>query len=263
MRFLATMAAMAATLFAIPALAQGGGGKPPPVVEPLKGVNSDVNTRPPVLVPADPENTWVLDLSTGGRVMIRLRPDVAPKMVERIKTLTRKHFYDGLTFHRVVDDPYNIAQGGDPKGDGTGDSDMPNVPAEFSSLPHVRGTVSAARRGAPDNATAEQKAEAEGSANSQFFIMMQPKLAFDHDYTVFGRVTTGMEWVDKIERGEPPQHPTVIIHAYIESDNPPAYQPLAPAAPAATGPTLIPVGPAAPAAAKPAPAAKKPAPKKK
>ncbi len=265
MRLLATMAAMAATLFAVPALAQGGGGKPKPVIEPFKGVNADANTRPSVLVPADPENTWVLDLSTGGRVLIRLRPDVAPKMVERIKTLTRKHFYDGLTFHRVVDDPYNIAQGGDPKGDGTGDSDLPNVPAEFSSLPHVRGTVSAARRGAPDNATAEQKTEAENSANSQFFIMMQPKLAFDHDYTVFGRVISGMEWVDKIERGEPPQHPTVIIHAYVQSDNPPAYQPLAPAAPAAGAPVLIPVGPAAPAKPTPAakPAAKKPAPKKK
>ena len=91
--------------------------------------------------------------------------------------------------------------------------------------------------------------------------MMQPKLAFDHDYTVFGRVTSGMEWVDKIERGEPPQNPTKIIHAYIQSDNPPAYQPLAAPAPAAAGPMLIPTGPAAPA--KPAPAAKKPAPKKK
>ncbi|WP_029623149.1 peptidylprolyl isomerase [Sphingomonas elodea] len=265
MRLLATMVAMAATLFAVPALAQGGGGKPKPVIEPFKGVASDANTRPAVVVPADPENTWVLDLSTGGRVTVRLRPDVAPKMVERIKTLTRRHFYDGLSFHRVVDDPYNIAQGGDPKGDGTGDSDLPNVPAEFSSLPHVRGTVSAARRGAPDNATAEQKAEAENSANSQFFIMMQPKLAFDHDYTVFGRVTSGMEWVDKIERGEPPQNPTKIIHAYIQSDNPPPYQPLAPAAPAAAGPMLIPTGPAAPAkpAATAKPAAKKPAPKKK
>lgn len=263
MRFLATLAAMAATLFAVPALAQGG-GKPKPVIEPFRGVNADSATRPSVVVPADHENTWVLDLSTGGRVLIRLRPDVAPKMVERIKTLTRRHFYDGLTFHRVVDDPYNIAQGGDPKGDGTGDSDLPNVPAEFSSLPHVRGTVSAARRGAPDNATAEQKAEAQNSANSQFFIMMQPKLAFDHDYTVFGRVTSGMEWVDKIQRGEPPQNPTVIIHAYIESDNPPAYQPLAPAVPATAAPMLLPEAPAKPPVKKPAPAAaKKPAPKKK
>ncbi|KTF70833.1 peptidylprolyl isomerase [Sphingomonas sp. HT-1] len=262
MRFLATLAAMAATLFAVPALAQGG-GKPQPVIEPFRGVNADAAARPSVLVQADPENTWVLDLSTGGRVLIRLRPDVAPKMVERIKTLTRRHFYDGLTFHRVVDDPYNIAQGGDPKGDGTGDSDLPNVPAEFSSLPHVRGSVSAARRGAPDNATPEQKTEAENSANSQFFIMMQPKLAFDHDYTVFGRVISGMEWVDKIQRGEPPQNPTVIVHAYIQSDNPPPYQPLAPTAPAAAAPMLLPETPAKPPVKKPVPAAKKPAPKKK
>ncbi|NWP10101.1 peptidylprolyl isomerase, partial [Escherichia coli] len=149
---------------------------------------------------------------------IRLRPDAAPKMVERIKTLTRRHFYDGLTFHRVVDDPYYMAQGGDPKGDGTGDSDLPNVPAEFNNLPHVRGTVAAARRGAPEHATPAQKTDAENSANSQFYIMMAPKLAFDHDYTVFGRVVAGMEWVDKIERGEPPANPTKIVHAYIQSD---------------------------------------------
>ncbi|MHA6720144.1 peptidylprolyl isomerase [Sphingomonas sp. RS6] len=247
MRFVAALAFMAATLFSVPALAQAGGGAPPKAEpEPLKGVAALASLRPPVVVGADPANTWVLDLSSGGRVLIRLRPDVAPKMVERIKTLTRQHFYDGLTFHRVIDDPYNIAQGGDPKGDGTGDSDLPNVPAEFSSLPHVRGTVSAARRGAPDNATPEQKTEAENSANSQFFIMLQPKLAFDNDYTVFGRVVSGMQWVDRIERGEPPQNPTVIIHAYIESDNPPPYAPLAAAPQVPAGPSLIPVVPAPP-----------------
>src|SRR3546814_5813286 len=92
--------------------------------------------RAPAASPTDPENIWLLDLSTGGRVKIWLRPDVAPKMVERIKTLTRRHFYDGLTFHRVIEG--FMAQAGDPKGDGTGGSDLPDVPAEFTYLPHVR-----------------------------------------------------------------------------------------------------------------------------
>jgi len=238
MRLLAAMAASALMMIATPALAQGGGGKAPkPAAEPLKGVSAaDVNSIYPAMVPADPAETWVLDLSTGGRVLIRLRPDAAPKMVERIKVLTRRHFYDGLTFHRVVDDPYNMAQGGDPKGDGTGDSDLPNVPAEFNNLPHTRGTVAAARRGAPENATAAQKTDAENSANSQFYIMMMPKLAFDHDYTVFGRVVSGMEWVDKIQRGEPPANPTKIVHAYIQSDNPPPYANLPADAPKALPP---------------------------
>ena len=236
MRFVAALAASALMLIATPALAQGG--KPPKATpEPLKGVSAEeVNSIFPANVPADPAETWVLDLSSGGRVLIRLRPDAAPKMVERIKTLTRRHFYDGLTFHRVVDDPYYMAQGGDPKGDGTGDSDLPNVPAEFNNLPHVRGTVAAARRGAPDNPTPAQKADAENSANSQFYIMMAPKLAFDHDYTVFGRVVSGMQWVDKIERGEPPANPTRIVHAYILSDNPPPYSNLAADAPKALPP---------------------------
>jgi len=237
MRLFAAMAATAVMMFATPALAQGGGKAPKVAAEPLKGVGAeDVNSIFPAVVPADPAETWVLDLSTGGRVLIRLRPDAAPKMVERIKTLTRRHFYDGLSFHRVVDDPYYMAQGGDPKGDGTGDSDLPNVPAEFNNLPHVRGTVAAARRGSPDNATPEQKTEAENSANSQFYIMMSPKLAFDHDYTVFGRVVGGMQWVDKIERGEPPANPTKIVHAYILSDNPPPYSNLPADAPKALPP---------------------------
>lgn len=235
MRFVAALAASALMMFASPAFAQGKA--PKPTAEPLKGVSAeDVNSVFPASVPADPAETWVLDLSTGGRVLIRLRPDAAPKMVERIKTLTRRHFYDGLSFHRVVDAPYNMAQGGDPKGDGTGDSDLPNVPAEFNNLPHTRGTVAAARRGAPENATPAQKTEAENSANSQFYIMMMPKLAFDHDYTVFGRVIAGMEWVDKIERGEPPANPTKIVHAYVQSDNPPPYANLAADAPKALPP---------------------------
>ena len=238
MRFVAALAAMAATLISAPALAQGKA--PKTEVQPLAGVAADAQTAVPIVVPADPENTWILDLSTGGRVTIRLRPDVAPKMVERVKVLTRKHFYDGITFHRVIDAPENMAQGGDPKGDGTGGSDLPDVPAEFNNLPHVRGAVSAAR------------SQDVNSANSQFFIMFGAHLGFDHNYTVFGRVTKGIEWVDKIERGEPPERPTKIIHAYIASDNPPAYAP-AVSAPAPTVPTLI---PAVPAATTPAPTAK-------
>ncbi|WP_294095696.1 peptidylprolyl isomerase [Sphingomonas sp.] len=212
---------MAATLCATPALAQGGKAKPE--VMPFTGVATDATSEKqlPVVVPADPENTWVLDLSSGGRVLIRLRPDAAPKMVEQVKTLTRKHFYDGVPFHRVIDGEENMAQGGDPTGTGTGNSDLPNVPAEFNSLPHVRGAVSAARTQDPN------------SANSQFFIMFGPKLGFDHNYTVFGRVAGGMEWVDKIERGEPPANPTRIVHAYILADNPPEYTNLPAAAPKA------------------------------
>lgn len=157
----------------------------------------------------DPENLLYLDLSTGGRVTIWLRPDVAPKMVERIKTLARRRFYDGLVFHRVIDG--FMAQGGDPKGDGTGGSDLPNVPSEFNYLPHVRGAVSAARADDPN------------SANSQFFIVFQPKLNLDKKYTVFGRVIAGMQYVDAVERGEPPANPARIVHAYVAADNPPSY----------------------------------------
>ncbi|MEH3158784.1 MAG: peptidylprolyl isomerase [Sphingomonas taxi] len=169
----------------------------------------------------DKQNLWLLDLSDGGRVTIWLRPDVAPKMVERVKTLTRQGFYNGLLFHRVIDG--FMAQGGDPKGDGTGGSTLPNVPAEFNYLPHVRGAVSAAR------------AEDENSANSQFFIVFQPRLNLDKKYTVFGRVIDGMQYVDAIERGEPPSDPTRIVHAYIAADNPPAYTPAPAPAPVSLG----------------------------
>ncbi|KQN92694.1 peptidylprolyl isomerase [Sphingomonas sp. Leaf231] len=187
---------------------------------------------------SDKTNIWLLDLSTGGRVEIALRPDVAPKMVERIKTLTRQRFYDGLLFHRVIDG--FMAQGGDPKGDGTGGSQLPDLPAEFNYMPHVRGAVAAAR------------AEKEDSANSQFYIVLQPRFQLDKKYTVFGRVIAGMNYVDAIEKGEPPQNPSRIVHAYIASDNPPAYQPLPVAAPPtlpATLPTLPTLPETKPAAA--------------
>jgi cyclophilin family peptidyl-prolyl cis-trans isomerase len=169
----------------------------------------------------DTQNLLLLDLSTGGRVTIWLRPDVAPLMVERIKTLTRQRFYDGLAFHRVIDG--FMAQGGDPKGDGTGGSPLPDVKAEFNYLPHVRGAVSAAR------------SEKEDSANSQFFIVFQPRLSLDKKYTVFGRVIDGMQYVDAIERGEPPANPSRILHAYIAADSPPAYVAAPVTAPPALG----------------------------
>lgn len=186
----------------------------------------------------DKQNLLYLDLSTGGRVVIWLRPDVAPLMVERVKTLTRKGFYDGLMFHRVIEG--FMAQTGDPKGDGTGGSDLPDLKAEFNYLPHVRGAVSAART-----------ATNVDSANSQFFILFQPTLKLDKDYTVFGRVIEGMAYVDAIERGEPPVNPTRILHAYIAADGPPAFSP--PAAPVADlgAPVTLPTTGPKPLTAKP------------
>jgi peptidylprolyl isomerase len=229
MRFLFSLIALFGALFALPAAAQV--------------IDVNVPGRAPPASPEDPENLWLLDLSTGGRVTIWLRPDVAPKMVERIKTLTRQHFYDGLTFHRVIDG--FMAQSGDPKGNGTGGSDLPDVPAEFNYLPHVRGAVAAARESAPPDADAEAEKKAENSANSQFFIMFTPKLQLDRDYTVFGRVIGGMQYVDAIHRGNPPADPSRILHAYIAADNPPPYTP-APAPAATQAPTMFP-GAATPA----------------
>jgi cyclophilin family peptidyl-prolyl cis-trans isomerase len=154
--------------------------------------------------PIDQENVWQLDLSTGGRVSIQLRPDLAPAHVERIKTLTRQGFYDGLIFHRVVEG--FMAQGGDPTASGTGGSTLPDMTAEIKGLPHVRGAVGMARAQDPN------------SANSQFYIMFVPRLTMDNDYTVFGRVIRGMNFVDTIERGEPPLNPTRIVRASIGSD---------------------------------------------
>ena len=167
-------------------------------------------TEPPATPAVDPENTLLLDLSSGGRVAIQLRPDVAPNHVARIKELARKGFYNGLTFHRVIDG--FMAQGGDPAGDGTGGSQLPDLKAEFNGLPHVRGAIAAAR------------AEAQDSANSQFYIMLAPRLSLDGRYTVFGRVIGGMNFVDQIEKGEPPANPSRILQASIAADNtaPPA-----------------------------------------
>lgn len=206
-------------------------------------IDTKIAGRAPVPSQTDPENLLYLDLSTGGRVVIWLRPDAAPQMVERIKTLTRQHFYDGIVFHRVIEG--FMAQTGDPKGDGTGGSTLPDVKAEFNFLPHARGAVSAAR------------ADSEDSANSQFFIVFVPRLSLDKKYTVFGRVIEGMEFADATERGEPPANPSRILHAYIAADNPPPYS-AAPPAPASTEPPADlpddkPVAATPPGAAKPAP----------
>ncbi|MGN6376535.1 MAG: peptidylprolyl isomerase [Sphingomonas sp.] len=218
MRLLLSVCALVGALLAGPAAAQSN------------LINPNIANRPPVASPTDPQNLLYLDLSTGGRVVIWLRPDVAPKMVERVKTLVRQHFYDGLTFHRVI--PGFMAQTGDPKGDGSGGSTLPDVPAEFNYLPHVRGAVAAARQSAPPEAGPEAEKKAEGTANSQFYIMLAPHLSLDSHYTVFGRVIQGMQYVDAVHPGEPPADPSRIVHAYIAADNPPPYSP-APAAPVA------------------------------
>jgi peptidylprolyl isomerase len=183
--------------------------------------------------PLTPDNTWDLDLSDGGRVVIQLRPDKAPLMVQRIKTLSAQGFYNGLNFHRVIDG--FMAQGGDPKGTGEGGSTLPDVKAEFNDLPHVRGAVAAAR------------AADENSANSQFYIMFQPNLKLDKHYTVFGRVVSGMQYADAIQRGEPPANPTKIVRAILASDpaasTPPP--PLPVAAPV-QAPATLPSGPMTP-----------------
>jgi peptidylprolyl isomerase len=166
-------------------------------------------------VTQDLENILFLDLSNGRRVAIRLMPQWAPHHVERIKTLTRRGFYDGIIFHRVIDG--FMAQTGDPTGTGRGGSDLPDLEPEFNMFPHVRGTVAMAR------------ASAANSANSQFFIVFYPRFSLDKNYTNFGRVIAGMDAVDAIERGEPPEHPTYIVQASIAADHKP--QKLPPPAP--------------------------------
>jgi len=164
----------------------------------------------------EPDNVWVLDLSNGQRVKVRLQADWAPAHVERIKTLTRAGFYDGVVFHRVIEG--FMAQGGDPTGTGQGGSELPDLKAEFNPMPHVRGTLSMAR------------ASEEDSANSQFFIVFYPRFSLDKKYTNFGRVIENMEAVDAITRGEPPATPSYIVQASMASDNKASPPPPAPAA---------------------------------
>jgi len=150
---------------------------------------------------ADAPTTLTLSLDSGGDVVIKLRSDVAPGHVERITTLARQGFYDGVKFHRVI--PGFMAQGGCPKGTGTGGSDLPDLKAEFNDVPHVRGVCSMARTSAPN------------SANSQFFICFDDARFLDRQYTVWGEVTSGMEFVDALPKGEPPAKPGVIHKAAV------------------------------------------------
>jgi len=161
----------------------------------------------PAAVAADPANRWTLELSTGARVVIQLRPDIAPHHVYRIQQLTTQGFYNGLSFHRVI--PGFMAQGGDPQGTGQGGSTLPDLAAEFNDLPHLRGVASMARSDSPD------------SANSQFFIVLAPTFKLDHKYSAFGRVIEGMAAVDGIAVGEPPPEPTKIVRATIGGPLPP------------------------------------------
>ncbi len=142
-----------------------------------------------------------LSLSSGGDAVIKLRPDLAPGHVERIAGLVESGFYDGVPFHRVISG--FMAQGGDPTGRGTGGSDLPNLKAEFSSEPHVRGTCSMARTSDPN------------SANSQFFICFGDASFLDKQYTVWGQVESGMEHVDALPKGEPPANPGKIVKASV------------------------------------------------
>ena len=152
---------------------------------------------------SDAENTLLMELDTGP-VTIKLRPDLAPKHVERIKELAREGFYDGVVFHRVIGG--FMAQGGDPTGTGSGGSDKPNLPAEFSKEPHIRGVCSMARTNNPN------------SANSQFFICFDDATFLDNQYTVWGRVTDGMDHIDALPKGEPPRQPGKIVSMKVAAD---------------------------------------------
>ena len=151
----------------------------------------------------DPENMLIMD-TTQGKVVIALRPDLAPQHVDRVKTLAREGFYDGIVFHRVIDG--FMAQTGCPHGTGTGGSKLGNLDAEFNAEPHVRGICSMARSQNPN------------SANSQFFICFDDARFLDKQYTVWGKVTEGMENVDKIKRGEPVQNPDKIKSLKVAAD---------------------------------------------
>ncbi|RME17856.1 MAG: peptidylprolyl isomerase [Alphaproteobacteria bacterium] len=162
----------------------------------------------------DPENTILIELKDG-TVVIELLPDVAPQHVERMKELAREGAYDGVVFHRVIEgfmaqtgdvEHGNLENGGDLRRAGTGGSSKPDLPAEFSRLPHDRGTLGAARAANPN------------SANSQFFINFADNHFLNGQYTVYGRVIEGMEFVDKIARGEPPANPDKMISVKVAAD---------------------------------------------
>ena len=182
------MAAGLAALLASPALAQQAAVPPPP-------------PGPTEWRAVAPDNLLVID-TTKGRILVELAPEIAPAHVERIKLLTRRGFYDNTPFHRVIEG--FMAQGGDPTGTGMHGSDKPNLAAEFSKEPHVRGVASMARAQSPN------------SANSQFFICFDDARFLDGQYTVWGEVTSGMEYVDALPKGEPPREPGKIVKARAE-----------------------------------------------
>ena len=184
------------SVFALPLVAFALiAAKPAPVPPPMPSILA------PAEIAANKANHLFIELSTGGTVEIVLRPDLAPHHVERIQTRVRQGFYNGLSLHRVI--PDFMAQGGDPKGTGEGGSSLPDLKAEFTAVPFLRGTFGAARANSPD------------SANSQFFIMYAPHPELDNNYTVMGRVVAGMDAVDTIAQGEPPAQPTKIVRAYL------------------------------------------------
>ncbi len=207
---------------------------PPIETPPAAEAPAATEAAPPVETPAaptmtpdqfinNPEYMLNIDLSTGGRVVVQLYPNVAPTHVARLKQLARAGFYDGISFHRVIDG--FMAQTGDPTATGQGGSQLPDLKAEFNVTPHLRGTLSMAR------------AESEDSANSQFFIMLQPRFALDRRYTAFGRVVSGMQFVDAIHKGEPPAVMSRMIQVSVAADN----KPMPPAS------LLVEAAPAAPA----------------
>ena len=164
---------------------------------------SQAHAQAPAPANLDPQNTVVLE-TKDGRVTIRLRPDLAPKHVEQIKALTKRGFYDGIVFHRVIDG--FMAQVGCPHGTGTGGSKHPDLKQEFNAEPHVRGICSMARSQNPN------------SANSQFFIVFDDARFLDKQYTVWGQVVEGMENVDRIKRGEPVRDPDSIVSMKVMAD---------------------------------------------
>jgi len=240
------MAFGAAAFVALPLLAQATG--PNGYAEPQRPAVKAAPDLP--APPVEAANIMNVELSSGGTVSILTRPDKAPGSVERLKTLAARGFYNGLTFHRVIEG--FMAQTGDPKGTGEGGSDLPDLKAEFNDLPHVRGAIAMARTDAPD------------SANSQFYIMLTANLTLDRRYTVVGRVIQGMANVDRIEKGEPPVNPTKMVRVYFGAapadPSLPAPQAVAPPAPKGPPPSILPSGPMTSGPTKTPP---KPAPKKK
>ena len=190
--------ALTAIMFMALTSAAAAAQAPPPVPIPPAAT---APVLPPPAVAANPANKLRLELSNGGTVIIQMRPDAAPAHVERIQTLVRRGFYNGIAFHRVI--PGFMAQAGDPKGTGEGGSELPDLKAEFTTIPYMRGVVAAARTDDPN------------SANSQFFIMFSPNVGLWGKYTVFGRVIAGMDAVDRIAVGEPPASPTRIVRASL------------------------------------------------